>query len=162
MKSRGIAAQKKKNPLIFLPDKKNRQPHRKEAFMLWKQLWPFQCLEVAALCSLCDSTVSFNLTKAQGKQNEEKMRFREMETSAPLCYCISPAKLFCITFGAVTLLLYPLPAAWQILLLPFAFVFWISPANQCLQPEWPYFMFCELADRYPSARLSPPPFRHPA
>lgn len=48
----------------------------------------------------------------------------------------------------------PPPIARQILLPPFAFVFWISTANRCLQPEWLYFMSCKLAEGYSSATLS--------
>lgn len=52
----------------------------------------------------------------------------------------------------------PPTTTWQILLLPFAFVFWIFPVNQCLQPEWLYFMFCKLAERLSSGILFLPFF----
>lgn len=66
-----------------------------------------------------------------------------------------PAKLLCITFWHSQTRPRSTTTTWWILLLPFAFVFWISPANRCLQPEWPYFMSCELAQIHRCYPLSP-------
>lgn len=90
-----------------------------------------------------------------------------METST-LCYCVSSPNSFALPLAQSYSYTSPPPIARQILLPPFAFVFWISTVNRCLQPEWLYFMSCKLADKYSSATLSLtvspllPPFLRPA
>lgn len=85
---------RKKTLIIIIIFLLNRKIGSNSAKKRMKTTMTFQCLELVVLCSLCDSIISFNLTKALEKY--KKMRAGEMETSAPLCYCVPPPNSFAL------------------------------------------------------------------
>lgn len=91
----------------------------KELYVM-KTATTLQCLEL--LCSLCDATISFNLTKAL--ENTEKSGIQKNGNFPSLPFPSFALPL--LQSDSCTS-----PTAQQILLPPFAFVFWISPENQC-------------------------------